>query len=73
MMVPRVGAEVSVVNVIGRKYQSIIAAIVLSVLHAVLLFEDDRIVALWATAASKLLPGASWHCNEKDVRILCRS
>ena len=71
MLVLRVGAVVSVVNVIGRKYQSMIAAIVLSVLHAVLHFEDDRIVG---SGSFKIIARRKlrmcWHCNEKDLRIL---
>ena len=69
MMVLRVGTEDSVVNLIGRKYQSMIAAIVLSVLHAVLHFEDDRIVGSFKIIARRKLR-MCWHCNEKDLRIL---
>ena len=44
MLLRAVYAKVSV-NLIGRKDQSVIAAIVLSVLHALLLIEDDHIVS----------------------------
>ena len=66
MMVLRVGAEVSVVNVIGRKYQSMIAAIVLSVLHATPCY-TLKIIALWAATARRQLQN---YCQAPVADVL---